>query len=145
MNGRSIKKEPEKTTLEQGDASFAAMSPSDFERFARRVLEAKYTRPLPEQLVERVAKRFDFVADDLSVIGDAKYFTLVGGKGYPPAKMSVIAEHVWLLESTEAGSVFLIFGNDRRVPEIWLAKYGHLVRRVKFYFLTKSGDIVSLN
>ena len=28
-----------------------------------------------------------------------------------------------------------MFGNDRRVPELWLEKYGNLVKSVDFYFL----------
>jgi len=48
---------------------------------------------------------------------------------------TVIAEHVWLLENTNADRKFLVFGNDRRVPEQWLERYGPLVRSVEFYFL----------
>jgi hypothetical protein len=51
-------------------------------------------------------------------VGDAKYYTLVGGKRLLPAKFSVIAEHVWLLEKTEALGTSLVFGNERRVPEL---------------------------
>jgi hypothetical protein len=62
------------------------------------------------------------------VVGDAKYFTRVGGVGLPPAKFSIIAEHVWLLEKTGAPTTFLVFGNDRQVPIRWLERYGDLTR-----------------
>lgn len=85
--------------------------------------------------MEGVHKKFDMVSDDGKYIGDAKFFTMVKGKKLPPAKFSVIAEHVWLLENTEAEHKFLVFGNDRRVPEEWLKRYGNLVKSVKFFFL----------
>jgi hypothetical protein len=63
----------------------------------------------------------------------------------PPAKFSAIAEHVWLLEKTGAATAFLVFGNDRRVPEQWLERYGHLVVGVQFYFLSDEGELEELN
>ena len=74
-------------------------------------------------------------------IGDAKYFTLVRGQRLPPAKFSVIAEHVWLLEKTGVLTTFLVFGNDRQVPSLWLERYGHLVGDVAFYYLTDEGEL----
>jgi len=81
-------------------------------------------------------KRFDMVSPVGDIVGDAKYFTLVCGHRLPPAKFSVIAEHVWLLGKTGAATAFLVFGNDRQVPLLWLKRYGVLVSRVDFYFLT---------
>lgn len=81
---------------------------------------------LPRQVVH-VPKKFDFVSPDRHIVGDAKYYTRVGGMGLPPAKFSVIAEHVWLLEKTGAREKFLVFGNDREVPIRWLKRYGGLV------------------
>jgi hypothetical protein len=78
------------------------------------------------------------------MVGDAKYFTLVGGTGLPPAKFSIIAEHVWLLEKTPANVRFLIFGNDREVPVRWLAKYGPLSQCVTFFFLHSDGTLETL-
>ncbi|MCK5582489.1 MAG: hypothetical protein KAI33_01800, partial [Elusimicrobiales bacterium] len=77
---------------------------------------------------------------DGSIIGDAKYFTLVHGRSLPPAKFSVIAEHVWLLEKTKAKRKFLVFGNDKRVPEEWLKRYGNLVKNIVFYFIDDENE-----
>lgn len=90
---------------------------------------------LPGQ-VGQVPKKFDFVSPDEQIVGDAKYYTRVGGTGLPPAKFSVIAEHVWLLEKTAAREKFLVFGNDREVPVLWLKQYGGLVASVAFSFCT---------
>jgi hypothetical protein len=70
--------------------------------------------------------------------------TLVGGVGLPPAKFSIIAEHVWLLEKTNADVRFLVFGNDREVPVRWLAKYGALAKCISFFFLHSSGTLETL-
>ena len=84
------------------------------------------------------------VSPDGSIVGDAKYFTLVRGQRLPPAKFSVIAEHVWLLERTGAPTTFLVFGNDRQVPELWLRRYGDLASGIAFYFLTDDGELEQL-
>ena len=52
--------------------------------------------------VPGVHKEWDMVSPGGDIVGDAKYFTLVHGQRRPPAKFSVIGEHVWLLEKTEA-------------------------------------------
>lgn len=115
-----------------------------FEALATQVMAAHYKSPLAQGRVPGVPKRFDLVSPDQQIVGDAKFYTLVKGKGLPPAKFSVIAEHVWLLERTTATHRFLVFGNDRRVPEQWLKRYGHLVRDVAFFFLTEAGDLERL-
>ena len=69
---------------------------------------------------------------------------MVRGQSLPPAKFSVIAEHIWLLENTKAEIKFLVFGNDKRVPTLWLKKYGELVSDIQFYFIDKSGEIEKL-
>jgi len=51
---------------------------------------------------------------------------------------------VWLLERTTARRRFLVFGNQRRVSEWWLEKYGGLVVGVEFYFLTDDGTLDQL-
>lgn len=89
-------------------------------------------------------QRFDFVSPDQRIVGDAKYYTLVGGVGLPPAKFSIIAEHVWLLERTAAPVQFLVFGNDRSVPMQWLKRFGHLAPQVAFFFLPDSGELEDL-
>ena len=60
------------------------------------------------------------VSEDYTVVGDAKFLTLVRNKKLPPAKFMEIAGHVWLLERLPAKQRFLVFGNQRQVPERWL-------------------------
>jgi hypothetical protein len=115
------------------------LSPRAFEDLARSVMSAHFRVPLVSGQVPGVPKEFDMVSPDGRVVGDAKYFTLVRGQRLPPAKFSVIAEHVWLLERTGAPTTFLVFGNDRQVPELWLQRYGNLVPGVAFYFLSDDG------
>jgi hypothetical protein len=115
-----------------------------FEALARRVLAAHYAVALSPGSVPGVRKRFEFVSPDKQIIGDAKYYTLVGGVGLPPAKFSIIAEHVWLLEKTAAPTRFLVFGHDREVPTRWLERYGELTSAVTFYFLSDTGDLQRL-
>jgi hypothetical protein len=103
-----------------------------FEALARRVLSDHYAVDLTSGSLPGVAKLFDFVSPDRRVVGDAKYFSLVGGVGLPAAKFSIIAEHVWLLEKTSTPTTFLVFGNDRAVPQRWLARYGVLAPSVAF-------------
>lgn len=119
----------------------ANMTPAGFEALAEVVLSQHFEVRLSQGSVPGVPKRFDLVSPGGDVVGDAKFYTLVRGEHLPPAKFSVIAEHVWLLEKTGAREKFLVFGNDRRVPEQWLERYGHLVGDVSFYFLSASGDL----
>lgn len=121
------------------------LTPALFERLAEQVLADYFQVSLTQRSVPGVPKRFDLVSADYTVVGDAKFYTLVNGESLPPAKFSVIAEHVWLLERTPATHRFLVFGNDRRVPELWLKRYGHLVRDVAFFYLTDGGDLALLN
>ena len=122
-----------------------ALSAARFERLARAKLEETFRSPLPEGSITGIPKRFDFVSPDGQVVGDAKYYTFVGGTGLPAAKFSIIAEHVWLLEKSGAPIQFLVFGNDRNVPLRWLKRYSHMARTVDFYFLTDSGELERLN
>ena len=92
-----------------------------------------------------IPKKFDLVSEDGTIVGDAKYFDMVRGQNTPPAKFSIIAEHVWLLEKAHARVKFLVFGNNRRVPTVWLKKYGHLVQSVSFLFLHENGDLEMLD
>lgn len=70
------------------------------------------------------------------MVGDAKFYSMVRGERQPSAKRSVIAEYVWLLEHVRAEHRFLVFGNDRRVPQGWLKDYGHLVvKKMEFFFV----------
>ena len=121
------------------------LSPPAFEDLARAVMGRHFGVPLRPEQVPGVPKEWDMVSPDGDILGDAKYFTLVQGQRLPPAKFSIIAEHVWLLEKTGAPTIFLVFGNDRQVPELWLQRYGNLVSGVAFYFLGDDGVLEQLN
>jgi hypothetical protein len=118
-----------------------ALTHQEFEIFAQKVMSRKFNTDLKPRLVSEVGKKFDLVSEDYKIIGDAKYYTAVNGTSIPPAKFSVIAEYVWLMENTKADQKFLVFGNDRRVPEWWLKKYGKLITDIQFYFLDQEGTL----
>jgi len=120
------------------------LNPSEFEELSRHVMSKTFNAALAPGRVKGVHKQFDMVSEDARVIGDAKYYTAVNGTGLPPAKFATIAEYVWLLEKTPARERFLVFGNDRRVPEWWLARYGALTD-VSFYYLSDDGELQQLN
>jgi hypothetical protein len=104
-----------------------------------------FGKSLVEKNPRGFPKRFDMVSENEEIVGDAKFLTLVHGKRLPPAKFMEISGHVWLLEKVDAKRRFLVFGNQRRVPEWWLEKYGNLVQDVEFYFLDKKGQVHRLN
>lgn len=106
-----------------------------FENLCRKIVGTYFGVSLSKGMVSGVPTEFDMASSDGKMVGDAKYFTMVRGKGIPPAKFVTISEHVWLLEKTSADRKFLIFGNDRRVPMEWLKRYGHLAKTVEFYFV----------
>lgn len=118
---------------------------ANFEQMARDVFSNYFATDLRTGSLPGIPKRWDLLSRDGQIVGDAKYFTLVGGKSLPPAKFSIIAEYVWLLEKTNARSKLLVFGNQIEVPQQWLQKYGSLVKTVKFYFLDNDGLISELN
>jgi len=123
--------------IEEGDATTLVQ----FEVLAGRVLSRHFGVILQPGQVPGVPKRFDLVSPDGAIVGDAKYYTLVRGVNLPPAKFSIIAEHVWLLEKTQADRRFLVFGNDAHVPRLWLERYGHLAAGVTFFFLHDDGRL----
>lgn len=118
------------------------ISAKQFEDLARTAMSEYYGITLYPGETSNVKKLFDMVSEDGKVAGDAKYLTMVRGKSLPPAKFSVIAEHVWLLGKTGAKKRFLVFGNDRRVPEEWLRRYGNLVTDVDFFFYDLDSDLL---
>jgi hypothetical protein len=120
------------------------LSPRAFEALAQKVMSDHFQLRLTPGEVPGVPKRFDLVSPDKDIVGDAKYYTFVRGQRLPPAKFSVVAEYVWLLEKTEAAVKFLVFGNDRQVPQLWLKRYGHLAADIPFYFLADSGRLEQL-
>jgi hypothetical protein len=52
-----------------------------------------------------------------------------------------VDKHVWLLEKTGSLAKFLVFVNDRQVPELWLKRFGKLVSGVAFFFRTDDGKL----
>lgn len=120
-------------------------TPAEFEARARRVLGDRLGVSLMARSLPEAPKKFDLVSADGGVAGDAKYFSLVKGTGKPPAKFSIIAEHVWLLEKTSASCRFLVFGNDPLVPTMWLKRYGHLAGAVAFLFLREDDALEVLS
>ena len=117
------------------------LTAAQFENLARGVFGERFGAPLSPGQIPGVPKLFDLVSPDGAIVGDAKYYTMVSGQHLPPAKFSIIAEHVWLLEKTQARYKFLVFGNDIEVPKRWLARYGHLRRKIDFYFLSDEGEV----
>jgi hypothetical protein len=111
------------------------MNWKEFEELARKVMTRYFGIELVEKNPKGFPKRFDMVSTDENTIGDAKYLTLVHRRKFPPAKMMEIAGHVWLLEKVNAKTRFLVFGNQRSVPEKWLEKYGKYARNIDFYFI----------
>jgi hypothetical protein len=56
----------------------------------------------------------------------------------------VIAEYVWLLQHIPADRRFLVFGQDREVPERWLNRFRPLTGDIEFYFLGDDDSVVRL-
>ncbi len=145
--GRSELKETAPTFLQSmryQETMIEKFTPRAFEDFARFRMSAFFEKELRPRRKRFWPKLFDMVSNDYGVVGDAKYMSMVRGKRLPPAKFSVIAEHVWILEKINAAKKFLVFGNDRRVPEEWLKRYGRFVNGIEFYFITEHGNIVEL-
>jgi hypothetical protein len=117
------------------------MTWQEFERFARVKMSEHFGAPLREMQGAGLPKRFDLVSEDRSIVGDAKYLTLVHGQREPPAKLMEITGHVWLLEKTRASRRFIVFGNQVEVAQLWLVRYGNLPTPVEFYFLRTTGKI----
>lgn len=120
-----------------------AITASKFEEVGREVMEETFGVTLRKRALPGIPKVFDMVSPDGTLVGDAKFFTMVRGQDPPSAKFSIIAEYVWLLERTSAARKFLVFGNDRRVPVEWLRRFGHLAQDVEFYFLEVEGRRLS--
>ncbi|HXZ62022.1 MAG TPA: hypothetical protein VEG62_04705 [Acidimicrobiales bacterium] len=58
---------------------------------------------------------------------------------FKEAKLSVIAEYVWLLGHVQnASRRFLVFGQDRAVPLRWLKRFAPLLYGIEFWFLEGS-------
>jgi len=130
-----LKPRMEPPRVRSDEPSSLKLTPSQFEEVCRVELSRRYNTHLSRGVIPGIPKTFDFLSPDHRVVGDAKYFTMVRGEGNPSAKLSVISEYVWLLDGVEAEHKFLVFGNDRRVPEAWLRKHRDMVKGVEFLFL----------
>lgn len=139
-----VKREPKRTTPILQKESYEEITPRVFEDLARFHMSTFFKKELRPRRNEGWPKLFDMVSDDYQIVGDAKYLSMVRGKRLPSAKFSVIAEHVWMLEKIDAKAKFLVFGNDKKVPEEWLKRYGRFVGSVRFYFLTENGRRIQL-
>jgi hypothetical protein len=124
-----------------GEVIGGSLAPRNFEALARRIMGEHYGAQLEPRQLPGIPKLFDLVSHDGRIVGDAKYFTMVRGQRLPPAKFSVIAEYVWLLEKTKAPVQFLVFGNDPTVPQLWLTRYGELLSDISFFFLSDQGEL----
>ncbi len=130
--------------VKPGTFKGGSLTAREFEALARQIMSDHYGTALEPRELPGLPKLLDLVSPDGRVAGDAKYFTLVRGQRLPPAKFSIIAEHVWLLEKTAAPVKFLVFGNDAEVPRLWLARYGQLLSDITFYFLSDDGELAVL-
>ena len=115
-----------------------------FQFFATIRMSEFFETNLCENAHQGHPKRFDMVSANGKIVGDAKYLSLVRRKKFPPAKMMEIAGHVWLLERIRAQTKFLVFGNQKKVAQLWLNKYGAFNKKVDFYFLHRNGRLVKL-
>ncbi|AKB85516.1 hypothetical protein [Methanococcoides methylutens] len=112
----------------------------DFQNQVLDVMSGFYSKELVTDQFPGIPTSIAMVSHDKEIVGYAQYITMDNDKTLPTTKFSIIAEHVWLLEKAAALHKFLVFGNDRRVPEEWLKKYGHLVYDVKFFFYSPEDD-----
>jgi hypothetical protein len=94
--------------------------------------------------VGNIHKEWDMVSDYGRIIGDAKNLSMVHGKSLPPAKFSIIVEHVWLLDKAKANIKFLEFWNQIEGPMLLLGKYGNLVSNVQFYIMDDEENVEQL-
>jgi hypothetical protein len=120
------------------------LGPSKFETLAREKMGEHFQLKLDKGFVGQVHKEFDFVAPYARIVGDAIHFSASSGTRWSPAKAAFISESVWMLEKTGAPLTFLVFGNDRHMPVLWLERFGNLVFNVTFYFLSDDGELEEL-
>ena len=120
------------------------MTWQEFEEHARKYMTIYFDKDFIEKNPDNFPKRFDLVSLYKVIVCDAKYLTMVHGRGFPPAKMMEISGHVWLLEKVNTKRRFLVFGNQKQVPVEWLNKYGNLPTTVEFYFLDAHGQVENL-
>lgn len=128
--------------LSEPSPSGGKLSPEEFEELARDVFSRRYNTNLIPGKIPGVPKKFDMVSSNRQTVGDAKYVTY---GNQPSGKFATIAEYVWLLEKTNANTLFLVFGNEQLLPDTWLIKFGHLCENIDFYFMRDDGDVEKLS
>lgn len=109
------------------------MSFRQFEIDARKFLSKHWSVELKEREVKigDASKKFDFVSEDQSFVGDAKFMKNIP---VPAAKWSHISECIWLLQKTRAKRKFMLFGQDKEIPERYLKRWSSIVTDIEFYF-----------
>ena len=115
-----------------------------FELEAREVLSKHFQMKLRPKVVQPVNRLFDFVSIDKKIVGDSKYFSM-SGKRIQSTRLSAISENVWFLEKINSERKFLVFGNNRTVPEVWLARHGNLIQNVEFYYLDEQNRLEQIH
>jgi len=121
------------------------MKPKEFELLSQKIMSSYFgTELIINKKINDFPKKFDLISKDGTIICDAKYYSLVKGERYPPAKMSGITEYVWLLEKIEGKRKFLVFGNDIRVPKEWLKRYSKYVDGIEFFFINENNQLEKL-
>lgn len=76
------------TAQPQGEApEEASMTPAGFEALAEAVLSQHFGVRLSQGTIPGVPKRFDLVSPGGDVVGDAKFYTLVGGGASAPGQV----------------------------------------------------------
>src|SRR5713226_7034698 len=90
----------------------------EFEIFAQERMSKHFGVPLHSNAPDDFPKKFDLVSQDETIVGDAKYLTMVARQYEPPAKLMEITGHVWLLEKVRARTRFLVFGNQILVAQV---------------------------
>jgi hypothetical protein len=108
---------------------------TDFKEIALHVMSAHYNVALSAREIPSIPKLFDLVSNDNKYVGIVRYLSLVLGESILPPTLSSISENIWILEQIpNANKKFVVFGNDRIVPDKWLEKYGMFVKDIEFFF-----------
>lgn len=118
---------------------------AEFQGNATVKMSAYFGTPLKKVRIRGFPKEFDMVSTDCEIVGDAKWRVLPPNGQQEKVLCEEITAYVWLLEKIAASRKFMIFGNDRRVPESWLGKYGRLPTAVEFYFWDEKGPVERLS
>lgn len=100
----------------------------------------RFSVGLRKRQVDPAPKAFPLVSEDEEIVGDKTYAKMLEGGKTPYAVHATISETVWLLQQLDTEQTFIIFGNDRRVPETWLERFGPLAEGVEFYFLEEDHE-----